>query len=68
MNKDIAKYKFFESVRLFPTSEKQKKKDWVHYKTQIEIRKNKFRVRKSIREPLWGKKFICIHKKITNQT
>ena len=35
---------------------KEKKKDWSHYKTQIKIRKNNFRIRKSMREPLWRKK------------
>jgi len=56
MSKDIAKWKFFASARLFPTSYEQKKKDWSHYKTQIKIRKNNFRIRKSMREPLWRKK------------
>lgn len=53
MSKDLSKSKFFASARLFPVSDKQKKEDWSHYKTQIEIRKHKFRGRKNIKGYEW---------------
>ena len=47
--RDVGANEFYNASRLFPVSKEQLDKDWNHYLTQIFIRKEKWRKRRSLK-------------------